>query len=126
MDKSPKYQKMCEEAGEIQKEWNPQEGDYVKTYWYDKGNPNGVLLAIEDFCRGLNVNKRDTFLPRQDQLQVMMETHITDLFISFFNGVGKWGWFRDAKSWEQLWLAFVMKEEYNKIWSDKELKWTHS
>ena len=32
-------------------------------------------------------------------------------------------WCDPYKSWEQFWLCFVMKEKYNKIWSDEENDW---
>lgn len=64
------------------------------------------------------------WLPRQDQLQDMMKEGIENtwgLFSRFYK------WFSTkfsciTWSFEQLWLAFVIKEKYNKVWdSEKEI-----
>ena len=69
------------------------------------------------------------WLPTQSQLQEMVRTVYLYELINQFNN-----WFDDqvlieglAKfdnaSMEQLWLAFVMKELYQKIWSKEKEKW---
>ena len=66
------------------------------------------------------------WLPRQDQLQGMVVDgyEACGLLFNFYH------WFEDNKhdfitpyldySMEQLWLAFVMKEKYNKVWNGEE------
>ncbi len=64
------------------------------------------------------------WLPRQDQLQGMVfKDMFTDIFhcIKIFANTDKTLWYKDITSMEQLWLAFVMKEKYNKVWNGK--KW---
>ena len=61
------------------------------------------------------------WLPRQDQLQGMYSNDLSTLLHDFI------GWLDQGDSdsmqcvsMEQLWLAFVMKEKYNKVWADGE------
>ena len=61
------------------------------------------------------------WLPRQDQLQEMVEwkrlEQLQDTFIGFDNRQ-PWAGKADSTppSMEQLWLAFVMKEKHDKTW----------
>ena len=54
---------------------------------------------------------------RQDQLQEMFgynkrSLRLIEMFSDFaFDNI------KHFKSYEQLWLAFVMKEKYNKVWN---------
>jgi len=55
---------------------------------------------------------------RQDQLQEMVkgidnEYHLLRCFFEFCSC-------QNHKPFEQLWLAFVMKEKYNKVWNMEE------
>jgi len=80
-----------------------------------------------------------TWLPRQDQLQDMVmpdpfDSHVPGVgglarafgfFCSPTSEKGEWmqpeaDYVHQFLSMEQLWLAFVMKEKYNKIWDGKE------
>lgn len=84
---------------------------------------------------------RYVWLPRQDQLQEIMADYIakeqemvktrTDLmqaFLDFTHWLGTQYYKREYvclptnvfSSGEQLWLAFVMKEIYNKVWDGEE------
>ena len=65
----------------------------------------------------------DTQLERQDQLQEMVGLELPLLESRFH------GWLKNEAihrkyldSMEQLWLAFVMKEKYGKVWDGK--SWT--
>jgi hypothetical protein len=92
MDTSETYVNMCEKAVEIQ-ELSPS--SEMKNWWSPK-DP-GI------------------WLPRQDQLQEMVgekienNYSITKRFLRFIPG-------NPESSMEQLWLAFVMKEKFNKTW----------
>jgi len=64
---------------------------------------------------------RTVWLPRQDQLQEMIKS------ISAFGRLKRFYRFvyfeenrRHEWSMEQLWLAFVMKEKYEKVWDGTE------
>jgi len=82
----------------------------------------------EDDCRG-NSDKFWIVLPRQDQLQEMVIPNKKDLEILYYSSYPKKPyrftiWYSFNKSYEsdffasleQLWLAFVMREKYSKIW----------
>jgi len=75
----------------------------------------------------LNDKYKEIWLPRQDQLQEMVapKEDVQHLLLHFYNRVGALFNEKDKpwlqfKSFEQLWLAFVMKEKYNKIWNGKD------
>lgn len=133
MGTSKEYILMCKKAKGIQEIWIPTVGDlyYHKTYC------KNVLLYWDKIDR---FNKfRKIWLPRQDQLQGMIplsklsstneitSVRLLNIFTDYCN---KWEtafMFRYPKtkaiyspSMEQLWLAFVMKEKYNKTWDGKE------
>ena len=119
MDLSEKYQRMCEGAGEIQLQWQPEIGDWGYDVSYGIGP---VVHEDEEYS---------VWLPRQDQLQAMIE----------YNEDVLWAWQRIRTWWtilpdlikaryvahidtdEQLWLAFVMHEKYGKVWDDNEGVW---
>ena len=112
MDTSKEYIKMCRKAEEIQEIW-------------DKISP---IYNEKDFMiwDRLLTPKRLTWLPRQDQLQEMMlDEKEPDLDFWYWNEImGEWAndgfpilYYKiKIASMEQLWLAFVMKEKYNKVW----------
>ena len=81
------------------------------------------------------------WLPRQDQLQKIIDKNWYSCLEKFWEYITKQDWhvnigrelyccrtpnemrldyFDEFTSMEQLWLAFVMKEEYNKVWNDKD------
>ena len=121
--------KMCEKAEEIQKGHKWQEGDY---YYTPIVNGYGGRTYIA--CNGCNSefgsfpDNNSIWLPRQGQLQKMVEDLFFDyvgdddhkepdpigMLYSFYK-------FSEAQprlmfSMGQNWLAFVMKEKYNKVW----------
>ncbi len=61
--------------------------------------------------------------PRQDQLQEMMEYNNQAFLLDCFNNFVDLLWpschplAKPETSLEQLWLAFVMKEKYGKVWN---------
>ena len=133
MDVSKEYIKMCD-CEEIQS---------IKPDCYLEGRISGIpyLVYYGGFCNywnNLNLDVDDDnfiWLPRQDQLQDMMEKHYEDrttklyLHYEFHNFLESkylnisaqnafillMNMFEDC-SFEQLWLAFVMKEKHNKTW----------
>ncbi|GAG91159.1 unnamed protein product [marine sediment metagenome] len=125
MDKTDTYIKMCD-CEEIQKGWQPDAGNF---YFSQK---SGITTRTADFIfpEGKAVTIINIWLPRQDQLQEMVPTKIGSTqpnykMISELNHFyGYWdtnGIPNILTTWEQLWLAFVMKEKYNKVWDGE--KW---
>lgn len=138
MDVSREYIKMCQKAKEIQEL-------FIEKYSFSVYTLGDGYSSL---CINLQDGKRkrsgcEIWLPRQDQLQeifaeVLQERsdkqeissgdvcHIIFHFIEWLNK--QRGYMKLAKilnnwpSMEQLWLAFVMKEKYSKIWTGKEWK----
>ena len=110
MDITEIYVKMCEKASEIQYEYA------VKGFGYSDGHHFFHLK-----------NQYETiWLPRQDQLQEMVEDGEFANNQAWYK-LGKfYAWVRDVgrynfESMEQLWLAFVMKEN-GKTWDGEDWK----
>ena len=122
MDISLEYQKMCEKAEEIQSQWKPKDFDLIEY----RGE---ILYLLEDSdgnCYGPDVdwvNKREKrgviWLPRQDELQEMVWIRDGyDFLHSFVDKVfidEDYAYYRFMTPC-QIWLAFVMKRKYGKIW----------
>lgn len=162
MDTSPEYIKMCEKATEIQElrpKGNDWLDDDFSFFWTesmvricDCGEDVHWLSDTAPYCEycgkkpepkphnGINApfyvfeNEPDKaiWLPRQDQLQEMLDPHKPDRPLRFqdetfsmlddlysFVNVND---FPDSDMWsfEQWWLAFVMKEKFGKTWNGEE------
>ena len=82
--------------------------------------PNDSIPEINDYEE--NGAFKCIWLPRQDQLQEM----VVDKFENFLYmnyAADEYSSLKNQSylaSMEQLWLAFVMKEKYNKIWNGEE------
>ena len=118
MDISKEYIEMCEKAVEIQKNHEWEFGDY----WY-----NGAIIyrGAPLYAQTL---EQVTWLPTQSQLQRMLDGKCSYfLLMEFTNFVDTaWGYEMaviEEWSMEQLWLAFVMNEKYDKIWDNKSKVW---
>lgn len=134
MDTSEKYIEMCRKASEIQNLWEPQTWDFI----YNQSaftEPYGAVLPeniadsgfygpyIEPNGKIVDGYEDIFWLPRQDQLQEMVDRN--DLIVGFY----KYATGNDQNcelslsranlsgSMEQLWLAFVMKIKHNKSWN---------
>ena len=129
MDSSEQYIKMCSKASEIQKLWKQNKGEYVAVYsseweYFDKDyqvrnkivilGVDGNYVTDESLC---------VWLPRQDQLQEIMEIDIRSV-CSFIildqlmdRYITRYGYLLETM--EQLWLAFFMLEKYKKHWDNK-------
>ena len=137
MDTSETYIKMCEKAEEIQLDWNPASGDLYYEHidrkplalWTDYDRAELLVHRIigsddEQNLASLRISshvKADAiWLPRQDQLQEMVISRyryeiVASLLMDFERWRDTYG-HNELTSMEQLWLAFVMKEKYGKIW----------
>ncbi len=119
MDTSKEYIKMCEKAEEIQA-LSPRKRYAIDLYAFDGGIHTYDLYRPEEYhCAAI-------WLPRQDQLQEMVESNVEIYTIVYLDkewylGDGYGGIERPSyPSAEQLWLAFVMEEKYNKIWNGED------
>ncbi len=122
MDTSKKYFKMSENAIELQDGHLWINGDF---YTDDiMKNHKEQFCVFEDSCDPPYDMYHPIWLPRQDQLQEMIkeklpprDSFILFEFVEFVRNL-------DSKhyedSMEQLWLAFVMKEKYNKVWNGQD------
>ena len=122
MDTSETYIKMSD-CPEIQ----------AKKQCYNMGDYFTKLVLDEYplcFCRIASMPKTNTiWLPRQDQLQEMVrdkiilrDFHLTQSSkglwkLSDNEGLRNNELCAMGESMEQLWLAFVMKEKYGKVWN---------
>lgn len=94
--------------------------------------------SCDDISAG-DFKARHVQLPRQDQLQEMMSGEWYGILNKFFSFAFEpemdesdeptvyWvahSFTKQFTSMEQLWLAFVMKEKYGKVWNNEE--WTLS
>jgi len=134
MDTTPKNIEMCNKATEIQDMWEPSLGDWFISIREPNGGIVGEgMLSILNYVPGgkKRLNKEALWLPRQDQLQKMLDfenqSHLVDLFNAFID-VLWWEenhWVTPETSLEQLWLAFVMQQKYNKVWDDEKERWNN-
>jgi len=146
MDTSKEYIEMCEKAEEIQPHDDWEDGDF---FYHElkvqesAGYGGGVFVecdqeyTLHEAYRSKgdrHKNKRWVWLPRQDQLQEIVRgsKHLHLLayeFAAYFHGsidplypeIGRDNFTVDSdNSMEQMWLAFVMKVKYSKIWDGEE------
>ncbi len=148
MDTSKKYVEMCKKAVEIQgrdfEAWDivwakiphstniPQLGMF-EDYDFKPGKDLcTITFTAGDLPHGCVKKETLVWLPRQDQLQEMIikqqgwqlhqrdiKTLLHNVCLSIEKGLppfNKLGFY----SMEQLWLAFVMAQKYNKVWNGKE------
>lgn len=128
MDTSKEYIGMCRAATGIQTNWSSEDGDFIyrPPFSYKQGLSHIVEsehVWISNMLDGAT-KERDVWLPRQDQLQDMMD--YVDCAAESIESFYQW-WeiysqhhYSTRESMEQLWLAFVMKEKYNKKWNGEE------
>ena len=128
-DTSKEYIKMCEKAREIQAQRNPV-WHMVETracFLYDSDDAWFVYAVGE----GKDMVLKKVWLPRQGQLQGMVIEHPGDNYNkSMYPTLESLYLFacsmytKSEPPWtmEQLWLAFVMKEKYGKVWDGEEWK----
>lgn len=136
MDTSKEYIEMCSLAHEIQ-EWKKAHsfGDvlyhdgfvwYVNGYELSEGGNSFRAVRIVDdtflekWFSEDDLRLMPTWLPRADQLPIMMNTADTPRRWAMFQS----GHFMEEvkrlaefATWEQVWLAFVMREKFGKIWN---------
>ena len=121
MDTLETYIKMSD-CPEIQKGWKRQLGDFAYNHHSTSNFHSGLNYGIPYIVTGRTWDK-DIWLPRQDQLQEMIDWSCWQLTTSFaeFTHLEAGQMPTRFTSMEQLWLAFVMKEKFNKAWDGE--KW---
>jgi len=134
MDCGNNYILMCEKAEEIQRLWKPKDGDYA---WHP--NEGDDYMGYWEFPTEIAIVKVTEsksaqwwlhwlWLPRQDELQeiyhggCLIVAGLLQLIWEFMRHNIKY--VDSFTSMEQLWLAFVMKERWNKVWNGE--KWEES
>jgi len=144
MDTSKEYVLMCEKAEELQNLWKPAAWDYCYCYANDfEGTPGVIVLSGYETDMGiyghsLNFKKyeckaKHIWLPKQDQLQEMMVKDVEFNVYEIYSEIDDWlseitgdsyAYIHYDKipysSKEQILLAFVMNETFNKQWNDAE------
>lgn len=139
MDTTETYIKMadCPEIQELSP-FNRKAIQWIEVgSWYAEGVSEGDIVCFGSIGADYkwykeHRNKQVIWLPRQDQLQEMIKSEDENL-VEFRERIicGFSAWcevlrmtndFRDYLSMEQLWLAFVMKEKYNKVWNGEDWK----
>lgn len=130
MDTSETYIKMCKKAEKIQAIGTKLPKAHSANLWDSESNM--MVTSLGEFW------VFDTWIPRQDQLQEMMGLSDRQLmkqfrdFLWWITGVPQakypggvydnlsmpYGVF--LPSFDQLWLAFVMKEKYGKVWNGED------
>ena len=134
------YIEMCD-CPEIQNKWKPKMGDFflrkcdvlaLRGYFIEEKEYGEIHRKSTGGIRWWTDGK--IWLPRQDQLQDMVTRYNIEYFsmsaVHLHNHLechirvndSYLIYFQQFTSMEQLWLAFVMKENFNKIWKDG--KWT--
>lgn len=144
MDTSEEYIKMCSAAQEIQMKWLLEKGDYFVTattrnldcFEYPPGEVSihGLLHAQDDVWYA-EKESGDIWLPRQDQLQAMVDSpHKKFELLNFFYWLEEtseplvagnrdyWEPIRDDDdiSLEKVTICFLMAHNYHKIWNGQD------
>lgn len=140
MDTSPEYIKMSGMAKKIQmvrpnpNDENSCDGEYTAFFYLPKKGKIEILKWDNDEGHPIigdygNEDEAAVWLPRQDELQGMInqpQDFIGNWPIILMEKVVKWseicryGIYTWGESFEQLWLAFVMKEKFNKTWNGED------
>ena len=116
MDVSKEYIEMCGAAKEIQEQWVCKGGDFYSF----EGGISTLMTNCVPF-------KDSIWLPRQGQLQKMLSKEYVDcsaMLQDFCEWISKFDdyledLFYGNESMEQLWLLFVMIEQFGKVWNGK-------
>ncbi len=125
MDTSETYIKMCdcEEIQEQRVRQAPWDSWIIGDYYYTQA-PIESCISIHNDASSYGLGIGTIWLPRQDQLQEMLDKGTiwsnSLKFEYFLREEGSYNikaYPYQFSTWEQLWLAFVMKEKHNKTWN---------
>lgn len=113
------YVRLCEKAKEVQELWRPTLGDWIYSYG---------SRAIEQVVGEVSIRYTKVWLPRQEDLQGMIQYETPLIMLQAFNDwlyrESGYGCVNGARfdSMPELWLAFVMWERFSKVWDGREWK----
>lgn len=132
---------MCDNAFEVQKQWTPQDGDR----YFDSRvcQQEGEFLVYDKSFKPEDASNFDyidpafcAWLPSQDQLQMIIfknpDFDYFDIKLRLFcnwiitGGISPGSdhnYKKQFKSMEQLWLAFYMLVEHDKVWNNDDCEW---
>lgn len=93
----------------------------LKDWFISTTGEESIIKSSQDLTR-----EHCIWLPRQDQLQEMVyaqgnniDTNLAEAISQFYHfSMDKYR--QSFTSMEQLWLAFVMREKYSKVWDGEE------
>jgi len=146
MDATNRYVMMCQKAEEIQNLWSPKQCDFIINHedmeeglsfckpaesmvqvvgmYYDDQDGEKFQQERED------LKEQALWLPRQDQLQKIIEPDNARVYslTSIVMERQYHDYTKNASvaaselfySMEQLWLAYIMKEKFHKVWNEEE------
>ena len=146
MDATNRYVMMCQKAEEMQNLWRPKQCDFIINFadleeglssckpaeslvqvvnmYYEEEDNERYLQECED------LKEQALWLPRQDQLQKMIEPDnsrvhfiMMNVLESRYNDASKHAMVSAPElfySMEQLWFAYIMREKYHKVWNEQE------
>jgi hypothetical protein len=101
MDKSSAFIKMCQSAIALQKQWEPEFGDFFVS----------MSLDLTSACQSItsDLEKKASYLKTIKAVWLSRQDHLMDDKTSYFD---------DFDSMEKLWLVFIMLEKYKKKWKE--------
>jgi len=148
MDFSEEYVKMCERATPVQESWRPRRGDFALWDGRRVEEPSPVLIYnVDDELLHVVTLRRGTYhvltrndliwLPRQDQLQELYHSGhkwapvpclewqyiAPDIWgAEKFSplSIDRTQYWRQFKTYEQLWLALLMWLKHNQVWNGEQ------
>lgn len=145
MDTTNRYALMSMNAAEIQDHWQPRQCDFfIERADIEEGvsfcTPAQVMIQVvnlyydesagERYEEELReVKEQAVWLPRQDQLQGLLEPDIEKVHVLIPQVLSARYFDYGSKktvnasslfySMEQLWLAFIMRQLYGKVWNEE-------
>ena len=126
MDCSNEYVDMCRKATEIQNKHEWKDGDFVADSFVGFHCFNYSIGIHCDECKREygKWSANATWLPRQDQLQAMIDFSKEMEFSGLYELTTFLRFYGFEKNWsmEQLWLAFVQNQLHQLKWDGKEWK----
>ncbi len=128
MDGSKKNIRMCEMAEEIRKLWCAKKGD---NFAYKEQDLEYHVHTVRNTAGYFSKYPVYVWLPTQSDLQEMVDWRTCSIRIEWCSLPYKFSWQDDplridgvnGDSMEQMWLAFVMKANYRKVWDNKKEDW---
>jgi hypothetical protein len=142
---------MYSKAEDIQKLWTPLIGDYIGSISDNHGieycglivGDKAIKYSYHPFCKSIKeigileyylydepemIKDMFVWLPTQEQLQKIFLDKYAWIYLvdDFYSYAGKcieeWD-LGENPSMNILWLGFIMKEIYNKVWDSKHNEW---